>query len=150
MWWTARWSTCIPTVNSGISWSPIPLSNTRLTLPPLVIAICGSRKMKSAMSPCTTARPCPSRHPTSWIWNGNGTSLEAVREQFERYYLGLPQRDVLGLKRASRRDEMLAQAIDAFLAREMWSGGFIAPPPPMEVPPPFPWRPGSFRLRRPN
>lgn len=50
------------------------------------------------------------RKDVQGIWNGNGTSLEAVREQFERFYQGLPQRDVLGLKRASRRDEMLAQA----------------------------------------
>jgi hypothetical protein len=61
--------------------------------------------------------------------------------------------DVVRLDRAAERrgvgrDEMIAEAIDAFLAREMWSGGFIAPPPPMEVPPPFPLRPGSFRLHR--
>ena len=43
---------------------------------------------------------------------------------------------------------MIAEAVDAFLAREMWSGGFIAPPPPMEVPGKFPWRPGAFRLGR--
>ena len=41
-----------------------------------------------------------------------------------------------------------AEAVDAFLARETWSGGFIAPPPPMEPPGKFPWRAGAFRLRR--
>ena len=51
-------------------------------------------------------------------------------------------------RRGITREAMIAEAIDAFLAREMWSGGFIAPPPPMEVPGKFPWRPGSFRLRR--
>ena len=51
-------------------------------------------------------------------------------------------------RRGINREAMIAEAVDAFLAREMWSGGFIAPPPPMEVPGRFPWRPGAFRLRR--
>jgi hypothetical protein len=51
-------------------------------------------------------------------------------------------------RRGITRDAMIAEAVDAFLAREMWSGGFIAPPPPMELPGKFPWRPGAFRLRR--
>ena len=51
-------------------------------------------------------------------------------------------------RRGITREQMLAEAVDAFLAREMWSGGFIAPPPPMEVPGKFPWHPGAFRLRR--
>ena len=51
-------------------------------------------------------------------------------------------------RRGITREEMIAEAIDAFLAREMWSGGFIAPPPPMEVPSKYPWRAASFRLRR--
>ena len=55
--------------------------------------------------------------------------------------------DLAAERRGVGREEVLAQALDAFLAREMWSGGFIAPPPPMEIPPPFPWRPGSFKLR---
>ncbi len=42
---------------------------------------------------------------------------------------------------------MIAEAVDAFLAREMWSGGFVAPPP-MEVPSKYPWRAAAFRLRR--
>lgn len=51
-------------------------------------------------------------------------------------------------RRGITREAMIAEAIDAFLAREMWSGGFIAPPPPMEVPDKFPWRPAAFRLGR--
>ena len=51
-------------------------------------------------------------------------------------------------RRGITREAMLAEAVDAFLAREMWSGGFIAPPPPMEVPGKFPWRSAAFRLRR--
>jgi hypothetical protein len=50
-------------------------------------------------------------------------------------------------RRGVTREVMIAEAVDAFLAREMWSGGFIDPPPPMEVPGRFPWRPGAFRLR---
>lgn len=56
--------------------------------------------------------------------------------------------DHAAARRGIGRDEMVAEAIDAFLAREVWSGGFIAPPPPMEVPEPFAWRPGAFRLHR--
>jgi hypothetical protein len=51
-------------------------------------------------------------------------------------------------RRGVTREAMIAEAIDAFLAREMWSGGFIAPPPPMEVPGKYPWRAGAFRFRR--
>jgi hypothetical protein len=50
-------------------------------------------------------------------------------------------------RRGITREAMIAEAVDAFLAREMWSGGFIAPPP-MEVPRKYPWRAGAFRLRR--
>lgn len=65
----------------------------------------------------------------------------------------IPREDVARLevaaeRRGIERDEVVAQAIDAFLARETWSGGFIAPPPPMEVPGPFPWRATTFRLWR--
>jgi len=42
---------------------------------------------------------------------------------------------------------VITEAVDAFLAREIWSGGFIAPPPPIEIPGPHPWREGAFRLR---
>ena len=56
--------------------------------------------------------------------------------------------EVAAERRGIERDEVIAQAIDAFLARETWSGGFIAPPPPMEVPGPFPWRATTFRLWR--
>jgi len=50
-------------------------------------------------------------------------------------------------RRGIERDDMIREAIDAFLAREIWSGGFVAPPP-MEVPKPLPWRPGAFRRQR--
>lgn len=56
--------------------------------------------------------------------------------------------DHAAARRGIGRDEMVAEAIDAFLAREIWSGGFIATPPPMEVPPPYPWRRQGLRLRR--
>lgn len=56
--------------------------------------------------------------------------------------------DQAAARRGVGRDEMVAEAIDAFLAREIWSGGFIAPPPPMEIPGPSPWRAGGFRLHR--
>ncbi len=51
-------------------------------------------------------------------------------------------------RRGMVRDEMVAEAIDAFLAREMWSGGFTSPPP-MEIPaPPSPQGGSRRRLRR--
>jgi hypothetical protein len=56
--------------------------------------------------------------------------------------------DHAAARRGIGRDEMVAEAIDAFLAREIWSGGFISPPPPMEVPGPFAWRRGAFSLHR--
>jgi hypothetical protein len=55
--------------------------------------------------------------------------------------------DIAAARRGIGREEMISQAIDAFLAREVWSGGFIAPPPPMEIPGPYPWGPGAFGLR---
>lgn len=54
--------------------------------------------------------------------------------------------DIAASRRGIDREEMLAQAVDAFLAKEMWSGGFIAPPPPMEPPGRFAWSPKAFRL----
>lgn len=56
--------------------------------------------------------------------------------------------DHAAARRCIGRDEIVAEAIDAFLAREIWSGGFIAPPPPMEVPGLFAWRRGAFSLHR--
>ena len=56
--------------------------------------------------------------------------------------------DQSAARRGVTRQDVMSEAIDAFLAREMWSGGFIAPPPPMEPPGKFAWRPGAFRLRR--
>ena len=59
----------------------------------------------------------------------------------------LARLDRAAARRGIGREDVVSQAIDAFLAREMWSGGFIAPPPPMEIPGPYPWREGAFRLR---
>ena len=56
--------------------------------------------------------------------------------------------DIAAARRGIERDELIAQAIDAFLARETWSGGFIAPPPRMEVPGPMPWTASTFRFRK--
>lgn len=50
-------------------------------------------------------------------------------------------------RRGVTREEVIAEAIDAFLAREMWSGAYIPPPPRMEVPR-SPWRAGAFRIGR--
>ncbi len=69
--------------------------------------------------------------------------------------LDLPLRDV-DLERIDRsaerrgvtRETIVVDAIDAYLAREMWSGAYIPPPPAMEVPPKWPWRGGAFRLGR--
>jgi hypothetical protein len=74
-------------------------------------------------------------------------------DEFEVVSVSIRRADVARLgvaaeRRGIGRDEIIAQAIDAFLARETWSGGFIAPPPPMEVPGPFPWRSQTFRLWR--
>jgi hypothetical protein len=52
-------------------------------------------------------------------------------------------------RRGVGRHEVIGEAIDAFLAREMWSGAYIAPPPPMEIPR-FPWRAGALRIGRRN
>lgn len=54
--------------------------------------------------------------------------------------------EIAATRRGIEREELIAQAIDAFLARETWSGGFIAPPPPMEVPGPLPWKSSAFRF----
>ena len=77
----------------------------------------------------------------------------AARDRTEVVTARLRPDDVARLDHAAERrgvdrEEMVVQAIDAFLAREIWSGGFIAPPPPMEVPKSFPWKPGAFRFRR--
>ena len=80
-------------------------------------------------------------------------SVSEGAHEFETVTVRLNDSDVARLDHAAERrgitrEAMIAEAVDAFLAREMWSGGFIAPPPPMELPAKFPWRPGAFRLRR--
>lgn len=72
--------------------------------------------------------------------------LESVSTHVTR--ADLERLDIAAARRGIERDELIAQAIDAFLARETWSGGFIAPPPPMEVPGPMPWKASTFRFRR--
>lgn len=46
----------------------------------------------------------------------------------------LARLDHMAARRGTTRDALVAQAIDAMLAQEAWSGGFIAPPPPMQLP----------------
>ena len=78
----------------------------------------------------------------------SGEVLEVVTAQIRPE--DVERLDIAATRRGLERHELVAQAIDAFLAREMWSGGFIAPPPPMEIPGPLPWGAGTFRLRRPT
>ena len=72
--------------------------------------------------------------------------LESVTAHISR--ADVERLDIAAARRGIDRNELVAQAIDAFLARETWSGGFIAPPPPMEVPGPLPWKGSTFRFRR--
>jgi hypothetical protein len=43
--------------------------------------------------------------------------------------------DHMAERRGVDRSQLVVQAIDALLAQEAWSGGFIPPPPPIGVPP---------------
>jgi len=56
--------------------------------------------------------------------------------------------DQSAARRGVTRQDVMSEAIDAFLAREMWSGAYIPPPPRMEVPRRYPWRSGAFRIGR--
>ena len=47
----------------------------------------------------------------------------------------LERLDRMAARRGVDRNALIVQAIDALLAQEAWNGGFIAPPPPMNVPP---------------
>ena len=49
----------------------------------------------------------------------------------------LARLDHMAARRGVPRDVLVAQAIDALLAKETWSGGFIAPPESMRPPGPF-------------
>jgi hypothetical protein len=51
----------------------------------------------------------------------------------------------MAARRGVERGDLIVQAIDAMLAQEAWSGGFIAPPPPIEIPSS---RSRRFRRRR--
>lgn len=46
----------------------------------------------------------------------------------------LARLDHMATRRGVDRSELIVQAIDAMLAQEAWSGGFIEPPPPMQLP----------------
>ncbi|MBG7606259.1 MAG: ribbon-helix-helix protein, CopG family [Actinobacteria bacterium] len=46
----------------------------------------------------------------------------------------LERLDNMAARRGVDRNALIVQAIDALLAQEAWNGGFIPPPPPMEVP----------------
>jgi len=56
--------------------------------------------------------------------------------------------DQSAARRGATRQDVMAEAIDAFLAREMWSGAYIPPPPRMEVTRRYPWKSGAFRIGR--
>lgn len=45
--------------------------------------------------------------------------------------------DRMAERRGVEREVLIAQAVDAMLAKEAWNGGFIRPPEPMHVPGPF-------------
>ena len=41
----------------------------------------------------------------------------------------------MAVRRGVEREKLIRMAIDALLAQEAWSGGFIPPPPSLSVPP---------------
>jgi hypothetical protein len=55
--------------------------------------------------------------------------------------------DQMAERRGVERHLLISQAIDALLAQETWSGGFIPPPPPATVPPPLERRRRPARRR---
>jgi hypothetical protein len=59
----------------------------------------------------------------------------------------LARLDRMAARRGVQRSQLVAQAVDALLAQEAWSGGFIPPPPAATVPPPLDRR-GRVRRRR--
>ncbi len=56
--------------------------------------------------------------------------------------------DRIASRRGIGRSELIAEAIDEFLAHEGLSGRFITPPPPMRIPPRFRDRTRSRRKAR--
>ncbi len=72
---------------------------------------------------------------------------ERVRVEVALRPVDVERLDRSAQRRGVSREAVIAEAVDAFLAREMWSGAYIPPPPPMEVPR-FPWRAGAFRIGR--
>ncbi len=57
----------------------------------------------------------------------------------------LERLDHMSARRGVPRAELVARAVDALLAQEAWSGGFIPPPVEMQIPRP---RRGRGRRRR--
>ena len=53
----------------------------------------------------------------------------------------------MAARRGVERETLVRMAIDALLAQEAWSGGFIPPPPAARVPPPID---ENGRIRRPR
>lgn len=72
----------------------------------------------------------------------NRTETVTTRIRFE----DLARLDQMASRRGVERDVLIAQAIDALLAQEAWSGGFITPPPPLDIP--RPGRLGAWAERR--
>jgi hypothetical protein len=49
----------------------------------------------------------------------------------------LARLDRMATRRGVEREHLVSMAIDALLAQEAWSGGFIPPPPASTLPPPL-------------
>jgi hypothetical protein len=71
--------------------------------------------------------------------------LEAVTARITAH--DLARLDRMAERRGVERSQLISQAIDALLAQEAWSGGFIPPPPAVTVPPPLERRRRHARRR---
>ncbi len=74
--------------------------------------------------------------------------IEPTRFDLRLRDVDLERLDRSAQRRGVNRETIIVDAIDAYLAREMWSGAYIPPPPAMELPPKWPWSGGAFRLGR--
>jgi hypothetical protein len=61
--------------------------------------------------------------------------LESVTARITAH--DLARLDRMAERRGVERNQLISQAIDALLANEAWSGGFIPPPPAATIPPPL-------------
>ena len=77
----------------------------------------------------------------------SSAAADSVRCEISLRPADVDRLDRSAQRRGVTRNEVIGEAIDAFLAREMWSGAYIPPPPRMEIPR-FPWGPGAFRIGR--